>query len=102
VRRLKVDHDVERFIGEGEVLSIALNKIKPRQDVPFATEAYAGGVKVESCIGGRFEGANQIGRPASMAAADFQHIFAGEVRVDCQTVIELDWISVGLVSWLES
>jgi hypothetical protein len=37
-----------------------------------------------------------------MAAADFQHIFAGEVRVDCQTVIELDWISVGLVSGFKS
>jgi hypothetical protein len=60
VRGFDIEHHVEGFVVEGQVLGVASHEIRTGQIVPFLAKLDAGRVQVQSRVGGRLQGAHEV------------------------------------------
>ena len=90
MRRLHVQHHVEAGLRERQPLGItdletqALDLMTPLA----VTDAF--GIEIQADVSGRLIGPGEIGRPAPMPAADFEHAPAGQGDVSADMLIELN------------
>jgi hypothetical protein len=59
-RGFDIDHCLEGFVGEGQVLGVALHELQASQVVPFSAEGDTGRVQVQPRVGGRMQGAHEV------------------------------------------
>ena len=78
-RGFEIDHRVEGLVGEGQLLCVAVHEVHAGQIVPLSAKGDGGPVQVQPCVGGRVQGAHEVGGSAAVAATDLQHPFAPEV-----------------------
>lgn len=97
MRGFDVDHRVEGFVREGQVLGAAVHKIQPGQDVPLSAVGDTVRVEVQARVGGGLQRAGEVGGSVAVAAADLSHLFAAEVDLGRGLVVKLDGVPVGLV-----
>ena len=103
VRGLDVDHRVEGFVRERQVLGVTVHEVQARHLVPLLAEFDSGRVEVQTGVGGRLQRAGQVRGAAAMAGAALQHLLAGEVDavLGRGLVVELDAVPVRLVGRVE-
>ncbi|MDG2122898.1 MAG: hypothetical protein P8J87_04325 [Verrucomicrobiales bacterium] len=76
---LDVDDGVEGAVGEGEVLGVAVDECQVFSRVAPLAEFYASGVEVEGGVACGVQGVGDPRGATTVAAADFEDVFAGEV-----------------------
>ena len=101
VRGFDIEHHVEGFVVEGQVLGIASYEIQTGQIVSFLAKLDTGLVQVQPRVGGRLQGAHEVRGSAAVAATDLQHPFAAQIRLGRRAVVQVDVGSVGLVGRLQ-
>ena len=97
MRGFDIDHCVEGFVDEGQILRVALHEVQPGQIVPFSAERNPGRVEVQPRIRDRAQGAHEVRSAAPVAATDLKDLCAREIRLGRRGVVELDVVPVGLV-----
>lgn len=101
MRGFDVDDGIEGGVGEGEFLGVALDELELGEGVALLTELDAGGVEVETGVTCRFHGAGDPGSAAAVAATDFEDLFADEIDLRGNVMVELDAGAVGFVGGIE-
>ena len=92
-----VDDGVERGIGEGQFLSVALDEVETGHAMLLLAEADTGGVDVQAGVVGWAEVACDPGGTAAVATAHFEDVFAAKIDLRGDVMVELDAGAIGLI-----
>lgn len=96
-----VDDGIERGFGEGEFLGVALDELELGDGVALLTELDAGGIEVEAGVTCWMHVTGDPGGSPAVAATDFEDLFAGEIDLRGDVMVELDAGAVGFVGGIE-
>lgn len=96
-----VDDGIERGFGEGEFLGVALDELELGDGVALLTELDAGGIEVEAGVTCWMHVTGDPGGSPAVTATDFEDLFAGEIDLRGDVMVELDAGAVGFVGGIE-
>jgi hypothetical protein len=98
MRRLDVQHDVERSVRELEPLGVADPELEPRLEGAAAREAHVLAAQVDADKPARPVGSSDEARAAAAAAADLEHVGRRERRAAQRVLVEPQTVELGLVA----